>query len=242
MRINSSIRCLLFLAVLSVFLTDEKVFAKDDKILNENLSSKELKENSYTILLPNDYEIVVLDPKLDSVVYYINSGKITLGGLYFGNHPSEPESYMIELYRGIDGDWIEKFKNNTQIDIPHIYQNLLLQINGFFIFDISLYGLTPSIYAKGLLDRKMLQCQSLDDANTQWIREFKVSNTYFHIGGRSYSDEENIGYFIIDNKIQTILENGKIINEYKNIKDFLTEEIKIAEEMYLEENDIEELK
>ncbi|GHV08152.1 hypothetical protein AGMMS50229_16120 [Campylobacterota bacterium] len=35
----------------------------------------------------------MFDPKLDSVVYYINSNEITIRGLYFGNHPSDPEKY-----------------------------------------------------------------------------------------------------------------------------------------------------
>ncbi|GHU26809.1 hypothetical protein FACS1894172_11690 [Spirochaetia bacterium] len=92
MLINNN-KCILFLVVLCIFSENEKAFAEDDKILNENLSRKELIENSYSILLPNDYEIVVHDPQLDFVVYYINYNKITHGGIYFGNHPLEPEKY-----------------------------------------------------------------------------------------------------------------------------------------------------
>jgi hypothetical protein len=196
--------------------------------------------NSFLDGFDNELEAI----KKYGIKYLKYSSTIGLDkSIKIGHNPViAPENYMIVLYEGINSNWIEKFKNNTKINIPSIYQNLLLKINGFFIFDITLYGLTPSIYTEGLLDRKILQCLSLDSANTQWIKEYKLDKKYFYIGGRPYNYEENIGYFIIDNKIQTILNNGKIITEYKNIKDFLTEEIKIAEKMYFEENNIEELK
>ena len=122
-----------------------------------------------------------------------------------------------------------------------MYQNLLLKINGCFIFDMNLFGLTPSLYNNKLLDRAKLQCLSLDIANTNWIKEYNIGSKYFYFGSRSYNENENIGYFIVEDKIKTLLCNGKIICEYKNLKEFLTEEIRISEEMYLKENRIEEL-
>ena len=104
-----------------------------------------------------------------------------------------------------------------------------------------IYGLTPSLYNNKLLDRTMHQCMSLDQANTQWIKEYNVDKKLFYFGSRAYSNEENIGYFLNGKKIQTILENGEIKNEYISIKEFLEEEIKISEEIYLKENDIKEL-
>ena len=82
---------------------------------------------------------------------------------------------------------------------------------------------------------------SLDQANTQWIKEYNVDKKLFHFGSRTYSDEENIGYFLDGKKIQTILKNGETKNEYGNIKEFFEEEIKISEKNYLKENDIKEL-
>ena len=38
---------------------------------------------------------------------------------------------MIVLYEGIQKNWIGKFKTNTKINIPEIYQNILLKTNGF---------------------------------------------------------------------------------------------------------------
>ena len=148
---------------------------------------------------------------------------------------------MIVLYEGITKSWINKFKTNTKIKIPEIYQDLLLKINGCYIFDMTLYGLTPSLYNNKLLDRTKLQCLSLDTANTSWIKEYDIDSKYFYFGSRSYNENENIGYFIVEDKIKTILVGGKIISAYKNFKEFLMEEIKIAEDMYLKENKIEEL-
>ena len=66
------------------------------------------------------------------------------------------ENYIIVLYEGITKSWINKFKTNTKIKIPEIYQDLLLKINGCYIFDMTLYGLTPSLYNNKLLDRTKL--------------------------------------------------------------------------------------
>jgi hypothetical protein len=173
--------------------------------------------------------------KYCSIIDIDNSIKI-------GHNPIvAPENYMIVLFEGITKNWTNKFKTNTKIELPEIYKNTLLKMNGCIIFDMNLYGLTPSIYNNKLLDRTKLQCLSLDTANTNWIHEYNIDSKYFYFGSRSYSYDENIGYFIEDDKIKTILSNGKIINEYKSIKEFLTEEIKIAEKMYLKENNIEEL-
>jgi hypothetical protein len=173
--------------------------------------------------------------KYCSIIDIDNSIKI-------GHNPViAPENYMIVLYEGIIKSWINKFQNNIKIKIPEMYQNTLLKMNGCFIFDMSLYGLTPSLYNNKLLDRTKLQCLSLDIANTDWIKEYDVDTKYFYFGGRSYNENENIGYFIVDDKIKTLLWSGRIINEYKNFKDFLIEEIRIAEEMYLKANKIEEL-
>ena len=166
----------------------------------------------------------------------------TDNSIKIGHNPIiAPHNYMIVLYEGIVKNWIGKFKSNTKVNVPEMYQSVLLKINGFFMFDMVIYGLTPSIYNNKLLDRTMQQCMSLDHANTQWIKEYNVDKKLFHFGSRAYNDEENIGYFLNEKKIQTILTNGEIKNEYKSIKEFLEEEIKISEKMYLKENDIKEL-
>ena len=87
----------------------------------------------------------------------------------------------------------------------------------------------------------MQQCMSLDQANTQWIKEYNVDKKLFHFGSRTQSNEENIGYFLNGKRIQTILKNGEIKNEYGNIKEFLEEEMKVSEEIYLKEYNIKEL-
>lgn len=166
----------------------------------------------------------------------------TDNSIKIGHNPVvAPNNYIVVLYEGVKKSWINKFKANTKIRIPKAYEKVLLNLNGCFVFGMVLYGLTPSLYNAKVFDMSMLQCLSLDRANTQWIREYGIGTDCFHFGGRSYSYNENVGYFITENTIEAKLKNGEIVKEYANIKEFLENEIKISEEMYLKEHTIEEL-
>lgn len=122
----------------------------------------------------------------------------------------------------------------TQKLIPDFYKRFLTVLNGSFIHGISFYGLTPSIYLRGKLDRSILQCHDLTTANNEWIKEYKVDKKFFHFGGRSYSNSENLGYFFDSDKILAIRKNGNVINEWTNYFEFLFDEIENAEQMTLQ--------
>lgn len=121
-----------------------------------------------------------------------------------------PLNWGIRFYKGADGKWLEEYENRTQTTIPNAYKKFLLTINGCFIYDLSLFGLTPSIYSKGTLDRSELQCHDLISANKDWIREYPLNQDYFHFGGHAYTYEENVGYFFHENKIKSLLRVAKL--------------------------------
>ena len=146
-----------------------------------------------------------------------------------------PFNWGLMLYQGADKNWIEQFEERTQKIIPSTYKSFLLTINGCFIYDLSLYGLTPSIYLEVTLDRSELQCHDLTTANTDWIFEYKVDENDFHFGSGTYLYDEKIGYFFDDNKIRSISTNGKLVNEWMNFTDFLSDEISTAEKIMLAE-------
>ena len=146
-----------------------------------------------------------------------------------------PFNWGLRLYKGVDKNWLEQFEQKTQKVIPDFYKDFLLEINGCFIYDLSLFGLLPSIFLKGVLDRTQLQCHDLVTANTNWIYEYKVDKNNFHFGGRSYTYSENIGYFFDSNKIRALRSNGKTIKEWQNFSVFLNDEIKEAEKMMIKE-------
>ena len=186
----------------------------------------------------NNYEAV----KEISFKYLKIDGKQTGNNLeIYSQKWVAPLKYGIIIYEQTPNDHVKKFENDNNKRIPRIYKDFLLEINGCFIFDLSLFGLTPSIYETGLLDRSKVQCFDLGTANRNWISEYNVDEELFHFGSRSHSYDENIGYFIDDTgRIKSIRKNGQIIKEWTEFADFLKDEIAVVEKMMIEELPIEE--
>jgi len=145
-----------------------------------------------------------------------------------------PLNWGLMLYKGASPTWFSEFERRTRKPIPVFYQNFLKQMNGGFIYGMSMYGLTPSIYDTGVLKRTILQCHDLTTANTSWIKEYNVDPELFHFAGRPYSSKENIGYFFDDKNILSIRKNGQILNNWTNLGDMLFDEIEIVEKVMLE--------
>ena len=144
-------------------------------------------------------------------------------------------NWGLMLYQGANINWFAEFTNRTGKEIPKFYTDFLKNINGGFIYDISLYGLTPSIYNSGKLNRTILQCHDLTTANINWIMGYDVDPNLFHFGGRSYTDDENVGYFFDNQRILCYRKNGKLINKWDTFSEMLADEIKIVEQRMLDE-------
>ena len=145
-----------------------------------------------------------------------------------------PQSFGLILFPPADRNWLSEFEKRTGKLIPKIYENILLQMNGCFVFDFSLFGLPKSIYTKGVLDRRgLLQQYDLTEANLSWIREYDIDQNMFHIGSRLYSDTENTGYFVDRETILSIKNTGEIVNTFSTVKDFVLTEIDAAEQMMI---------
>lgn len=146
-----------------------------------------------------------------------------------------PQCFGLVLYPPAKQEWINKFEEQTGISVPLLYKQVLLKMNGGFIYGLSLYGLPETMYETGLLNRSYLQPLYLGSANTGWIYEYKVDKALFHIGGRSYSDSENIGYFVDGNKIYAIRKNGEVLDSWASFEEFLNKEILLAEQRMLQQ-------
>lgn len=142
-----------------------------------------------------------------------------------------PQKYAIYIFNETPQKFFDRFQAENQIEIPSEYEKFLKELNGCFIFDFDLFGLTPSIYEKGTLDRTKVQCFDIGSANLHWKREYKnIDFNLFHFGGRAFSDEENIGYFMdLLGNIKSVRKNGEILNEWNNFSTFLKDEIHNAE-------------
>jgi hypothetical protein len=145
------------------------------------------------------------------------------------------QNYGLWLFAPANEFLIYKFVEQTAVPIPEIYRALLLKMNGCHIYELSLFGLPPSLYIYGVLDRSSIQQYDLGTANRNWVKEYNTGPGLFHIGSRSYSYSENIGYFIKENKILSIRKNGKILKEWNSVFEFLKEEIGTSEKQMLKE-------
>ena len=78
------------------------------------------------------------------------------------------------LYKGASPARIEEFSDRTGKVMPNFYGRFLSFVNGAFIYNLSLYGISSSVREKNLLDRSILQCHDLILANNHWIQEYNV--------------------------------------------------------------------
>ncbi|MDB5276156.1 MAG: hypothetical protein JWR61_1111 [Ferruginibacter sp.] len=138
-------------------------------------------------------------------------------------------NWGLMIYKGADTKRIDEAEATISKTIPNFYKCFLTNINGCFLYDISMFGLIHS------LTRSFLQCHSLTTANNDWIKGFNVDQSFFHFGGGYYSDKENTGYFYGQGKIMSIRKNGKLVNEWSSFSDFLNEELLRAENEMLKE-------
>jgi hypothetical protein len=83
----------------------------------------------------------------------------------------------------------------------------------------------------------VLQQFDLTTANTNWIKEYDIDQSLFHIGSRAYSYSENIGYFVDKKTILSIRTTGEVVNSFATVKDFFATEIEAAEQIMITERD-----
>lgn len=181
--------------------------------------------------LSNDFSPIVEQAKK----YFDNNSKIRKdGAAEIFRRPWVAElNYGLWLFPPVETTWLDNFVERTNKPIPNLYKKLLLELNGCFVYDFSLFGLPKSVYTTGLLDRSTTQQFDLGTANRNWIREYDVDPDLFHIGGRSYSYSENIGYFIDGDTILSIRKSGEIIDTWNTLLEFLSDEIAVSEKRML---------
>lgn len=186
-------------------------------------------ENLYKIIdsYPDEYIAIKKQAK-----QYIqnNSGIDENGRINIFHRPWKARlNWGLMIYKGADIDWINQVEDSIKMEIPDFYKTFLININGCFLYDISMFGIIHS------LTRSFLQCHDLVTANNNWIKGFDVDQDLFHFGGGTYSEEENTGYFYGDNKIISARKNGKIVSEWTSFSKFLNDELNRAENEMLKE-------
>ncbi len=165
--------------------------------------------------------------------YIANNSKIGSGDELFIFHRPwiAPMNWGILLFPPVTNDWIQTFESRSDKAIPSFYVDFLNEINGCFIYDIALYGITSSIVNAHQTNKSSVRAQDLFRANLSWIQEYQVEYSFFHFGTSHYSGKEKLGYFADgNNEIFSMLQNGTVISTWKNFADFLQDEIARSEE------------
>jgi len=144
-----------------------------------------------------------------------------------------PEAYGFHLFAPAKREWLLGFSRRSGRDIPDVYDEFLLSMNGCFAYGLSLYGLPASLQAHPpLLNRSKIQPLDLGAANLTWRKGFPVSETEFHFGGRRWSHTENVGYFWDGNRIRSVRKSGETEGAWAVFQEFLIEELSAAERSF----------
>ncbi|MBN1597517.1 MAG: SMI1/KNR4 family protein [Bacteroidales bacterium] len=145
-----------------------------------------------------------------------------------------PLQYGITIFKPTPDSYLEKFEKHNNIEIPGIYKQFLKEMNGCYIFELSLFGLTPSIYEPDMDYSYSIECYDLAAANREWKYDYKTDSGSFYFGGRTYLYNENIGYFIDSaGVIKAVRYNGQVLNTWTSFSSFLKDEIKQAEDLMI---------
>jgi hypothetical protein len=147
-----------------------------------------------------------------------------------------PHSYALRLYAPLPFNAISKYEQTRGITISPHYLPIIKKLNGTHAFEFSLYGIPPSMASDlPLLDRSVAQPYDIGTANRFWKLEYSVPQEWFHFGGGPYSYDENIGYFFDpEGKILASRKNGEVLRNWTSFKNFLSDEIAMAEKKYPE--------
>ena len=187
---------------------------------------------------PIQARLLALPPELDSLARfarrYLTRGDVHLladGTLLIGPAPwIGTEGFSFVLFPPAEPRWLANFEQRFG-PIPSAYARILAAMNGCFAFGLALYGLAPSMQrTPPLLDRRTRQPLDLSLANDSWAREFQGAGRSFHLGGREWSDTDNVGYFLTGSTVVEARRTaGAVVRTWTTITEFLAEELEAAE-------------
>jgi hypothetical protein len=147
-----------------------------------------------------------------------------------------PFNFGLLLFPAAHKQVINRCEKRSKKKIPSKYKDILTCLNGCFIYDFVLFGLPKSIYKKGMLDRSDVYQFDIGIANNDWILEYDIGPGYFYFGGRAYTFNENIGYFMDEKeRIHAIRTSGQILKSWRSFRRFMTDEVSEAEKIMRKE-------
>jgi hypothetical protein len=141
------------------------------------------------------------------------------------------DAFAFVLYPPAERAWIASFGSRLGRPAPESYAAVLAALNGCFAFGLALYGLAPSLQIRPpRVERRTLEPLDLEAANQYWARDYRDAENEFHFGGRTWTDTENVGYFLApDGRFRSRRKSGEVLREWGSLRDLLAEELPAAE-------------
>jgi hypothetical protein len=135
------------------------------------------------------------------------------------NPARAPHFYALEIWPGLDPSLVRRYESATGIPIPEPYQEILTQLNGATLGDVSLYGIPPSMLeTPPLLNRRRRQPLDLEAANRHWRFEYSGCSRLFHFGGVVWSPSEIAGLFLThDGEFEAYLRSGERVRTFDSL-------------------------
>src|SRR5579862_2159953 len=109
-----------------------------------------------------------------------------LAGSYVAAHNPTiaPQYYAFEIWPGLTQSSLTGYERSTCCSIPDHYRSILTQAGGITLGKLKFYGEPLSMLGEPpLLDRTRRQPLDLATANSDWRREFHVSEELLHFAG-----------------------------------------------------------
>jgi hypothetical protein len=157
------------------------------------------------------------------------------GGVEFSHRPKiGSQAYALTLFKPLGQAVVERYESIHDFSVSPHYACLLSSFNGACAFQLSLYGIPPSMADdQPRLNRSANQPHDLATANRFWKQEYGVPPDWFHFGGGPLSHDENVGYFFDAlGTVHSVRKDRSVIASWPNFSRFLYDELTRCEAMY----------
>jgi hypothetical protein len=153
-----------------------------------------------------------------------------------------PQAYACVLYRGLSEVNIDRYLQKyvaapmRSSVLTDSYREVLRVLNGADVYQLSLFGVPPSMCADPPLpNRRVRQPLDIGEANTSWFTRYMPAPNHLHFGSGPFSPNENLGYFLsVDGSVKSLHVGGTIFNAWGTMREFLEDEIHRYEASFAE--------
>ena len=157
---------------------------------------------------------------------------VVSGALCISRRPSVgSETFALRIFPGITPSVISDYETIHHCKIAELYGEFLQSMNGAHLFEISLFGIPPSMAKQSpQIDRSTAWPLDIGTAQEHCRRDYPSSPADYFIGYGPYSSDEHVGYFLWPNGgVEAVRGNGERYDQWSDFRTFLTAELERAE-------------